>query len=1091
MVYLPTLKSRGFNPQPVAGKIPKWADGKNYPNVVGTAAWNEFWKEQLHYCINGYDTGGIHISGIEYDWLNFKIISGVGSGFTYPDFVDLQHELWNAIEYCKKNNIVGIVIPKKRRFGFSFMATHLVDYGMHYINGYRFMIGAGLEKYTEKARSKLYTTYNNRPQELRLNTLKINDNEIILGWTEKTEQGFQDIEHAHGYFYTFGDNPKKAEGDYYNDVILDEIGDFANVCTTVTSITPSLKQGNIVKGLIISGGTGGNVLKGGVGLKQLWHEAESYGFMRFPIMGRRYHLPCVHGAKSLPDDVDKISTPNLDREYPDLKPEQLLGCEDVQEAQRLINIDLAIKLKNPNKKLYIEAKQQYPETVEDIFTSSGSNNFNTDLLFERLFALESGKNDEWKEYVLEFIKDKDGEVIVPYQVEARLPKDSDPLSIRVKIRHHPRPQIRDLDTGGCLLPGEKVMTDKALVNVEDVTKNNKLINENGEHVKINELLRHGVINEQVFEIKVSNTFRTTTFTSEHPILVSKHKLGYVSKNKYQRLGIKQRYHKFDFKYTKAENVIVGDWIKVPNIYKNKNDFDILSLWDEYTYHNNYTKIENPLNKPEFWWFIGLWLGDGWCASDGRITFAINAAEIEYADRLMAIIDKLFNRKAQIRNRNKNCLEISFHNEQLNKFLTNNFGKYAIKKRIPEWAKRVNDDFKYNLIQGYLNSDGCICIDKKRNLYNSKFVSINLELLESIQDILFALGYVSHIGKLRNAGERYFPGRTIACQIKECYQLAMGNNDTINFAKKICDENDPKLKKIDLNNIKLTDKRREDGCFIDNSLEYIYFQIRDITTSYYTGDVYNFNCETHTYMCHHITTHNCDGYNDDKTQTTKSQGAIVVLRSNNLLPEKDIPADQPRAEYPVCIYCDRPKRKELFWDIALKISIYYGLYKNMMCAAESDLVIKHLKDNGGKKYLSLRPRSFSSPDSKQMHEYGVKMDAYSKPRMIALMQSGVEDNAHELGPTVLVTDLIGYDEERIATDWDAADAYGLAKIRIADRKAKPRTDDMQEQDTRWNATEWVRGPNGYLVEKATTHKTGNELPDDFESLIQKINNGNKY
>ncbi|MFA5036930.1 MAG: hypothetical protein WC479_07115 [Candidatus Izemoplasmatales bacterium] len=677
--YVPRLKNVGFAPSPVAGNIPKWADGKNYPNVIGTTAWNDFWKEQLHYCINGYDTGGLHISGLYYDWLNFNIIDGV-LGPTYPDFVDLQYDLYSAIDYCKKNGVIGIVLPKKRRAGISFVGAHLISYGMHYINGYRFLIGAGLEDYTKKARLKLYRTYNNRPSELRLNHLKKNDDEFSLGWKEGSDQGFQEIEHAHGFFYTFKDNAKKSEGEYYHDALLDEIGDFPEVVTTITSIKPAMKLGDITAGFFCCPGTGGNVLKGGIGLKSLYHNAESLGFMRFVIPGKRYYLPCVRGVKNMPDGM-KVCTPNLDRLYPDLKPEQLLGCEDVVEAQRRIDNNLALALKNPDKRVYREEKQANPANIEDIFTSSGSNDFNTDLLYQRLFALESGENDKWKDFILDWVKDKDGNIEVPLQVTARAAKKDDIKELIVKIRHHPRPEIKDLDTGGV-----------------------------------------------------------------------------------------------------------------------------------------------------------------------------------------------------------------------------------------------------------------------------------------------------------------------------------------------------------------------------------------------------------------------DGYNDDETQTTDSLGAVIVLRSNDTLAEKDIPQDQPKKEYPVCLYYERPARKELFWDISLKISVYYNLIKNTNIAAESDMVIKHFKLNNGKKYLSPRPKSFSSPDSKQVHDYGTKMDSYTKPRMVSLMQTGVEDNASELGPTKLVVDLIAYDKENVGTDWDSADAYGLAKIRIVDRKSKPRASNEVEEDRRFEQIEWVDDGSGNLVERVSSKaKECNEEWKKFPSIFDEIEN----
>ena len=44
-----------------------------------------------------------------------------------------------------------------------------------------------------------------------------------------------------------------------------------------------------------------------------------------------------------------------------------------------------------------------------------------------------------------------------------------------------------LYVAGCLLPGEKVSTEKGLMNVEDVTLDNKLVNIEGELVNIHNL----------------------------------------------------------------------------------------------------------------------------------------------------------------------------------------------------------------------------------------------------------------------------------------------------------------------------------------------------------------------------------------------------------------------------------------------------------------------------------------------------------------------------------------------------------------------------------------------------------------------------
>ena len=57
---------------------------------------------------------------------------------------------------------------------------------------------------------------------------------------------------------------------------------------------------------------------------------------------------------------------------------------------------------------------------------------------------------------------------------------------------------------------------------------------------------------------MSNTFRTTTFTKEHPLWVSK---------SFSKHGYAIDEDKFEFDFTKAENVSKGYWTSIPNIYR--------------------------------------------------------------------------------------------------------------------------------------------------------------------------------------------------------------------------------------------------------------------------------------------------------------------------------------------------------------------------------------------------------------------------------------------------------------------------------------------------------------------------------------------
>ena len=157
-------------------------------------------------------------------------------------------------------------------------------------------------------------------------------------------------------------------------------------------------------------------------------------------------------------------------------------------------------------------------------------------------------------------------------------------------------------------------------------------------------------------------------------------MGYVSIKKWQRLGITQRYLKFDFKYTHVSDVQKGDWLKVPNIYKEVIHVNLNDYWKDAD--NRIDRlIDNPLWNKDFWWFIGLWLGDGWCASNGyEVNVAFNVNEKFYIQKFENVVNNLFKRKVSKRIRG-NGIECKFSFQQLNKFLTDNFGKYAYGKYI--------------------------------------------------------------------------------------------------------------------------------------------------------------------------------------------------------------------------------------------------------------------------------------------------------------------------------------------------------------------------------------------------------------------------
>ena len=210
-----------------------------------------------------------------------------------------------------------------------------------------------------------------------------------------------------------------------------------------------------------------------------------------------------------------------------------------------------------------------------------------DIEFVKPDELDKARKDVYSSVLKEFGINPDDKKLFNIKIDW---EDPNALEKHKQMKNGEKPEgsiviweypIKDPPFGlyiaGCLPPGEKVLTQRGLINVEDVTLDDKLVSKNGNYVNIHNLQRYWS-DGNLYKIKVANTYRTTSFTDEHPIYVSDTLFG-------------------EYKFVKAKNIKVGQYTKVPNLYYNTNEY-----------------IDAPYNSIGFWWLVGLWLGDGWCDS---------------------------------------------------------------------------------------------------------------------------------------------------------------------------------------------------------------------------------------------------------------------------------------------------------------------------------------------------------------------------------------------------------------------------------------------------------------------------------------------
>lgn len=736
-------------------------------------------------------------------------------------------------------------------------------------------------------------------------------------------------------------NPEAAAGTRPNIIVVEEVGLLENVLQVHASNEATMvTDGTNRFGTTVYIGTGGNMDKI-VESEILFRDPEANTLLAFDDIYENsgkigWFVPAYY----------------MDGSYKDEN-----GNTKIKEAVDHYMKRREIKRKAKSMKAIDGELTNYPLKPSEMFSSNNSNIFPINDLKERLIEIQTQSYKEAdKTLVCELGIDSNGSVFT-------YPVDSNKV-----IRNFPALKSMDLDGAveiyeepkrdsegnvfmnryyaGCLTPGEKVLTNHGLKNVEDINNNDLLLNKDGEFVSINKFLKFYKEQEDVYEFKVSNIFRTTKFTKEHPIYVSDRIIKYNTKSN------RQRQYEFNFDFKTADLVKEGQWTKSPNIYRKETN-DYLNL--------NFNK--KILKDKDFWWLIGLWLGDGW-TDKYSIYFSFNSKETTHINKAKYIVQRLFNKNTYERIRN-NCVELSFGNKKLSEFLNNYFGKYAYGKKINEFVKYAPHKLKKQLILGYLDSDGCII--EKNNRYGSSFVSINLELLESIQDILFSLNIVSNLSKLRNKKESFIQEKKV--NQKETYQLRLSHFDVLKLRSLFNEIDDLKLSKVNINKYNKRPSPTSFECFIRDG--FIYNKIKKITKSKYTGYVYNFDCKTHTFISYYITTHNCDTYDDDKVVDTISLGSIFIMDSWT----RRIVAE----------YTGRRLTKD-FYEITRRLTMYYnavnnyeqnkkGLFsyyekvKSLYLLAETP---KSLKDEAGTSIIRTGNRKYGTTTTTAVINYGINL-----------------------------------------------------------------------------------------------------------------------
>ena len=686
---------------------------------------------------------------------------------------------------------------------------------------------------------------------------------------------------------------KTAGGTPYTS-IYDEVGKFPFLSAYLAGKPAHMMKGRM-RGMIICSGTGGNVEKS-QDAQKVMNDPASYDFivMNYDLLNKRAVTPTWRICKS------GCFVPGQMAHAYEKKKETLDEYLGIKNAPGLKKIPIYVtdfeksteiikqkreELSKKDKELFVNEKMAYPLTIDDCFLNTNVNRFPVeDALIHKSRLLEEGRPGKIVD-IYKIGSNKIGWNFSEKQL-APYPFKGGNIDAPVVIYEDPPEEGGKFDytyVSGCLLPGTKVLSIDGWRNIEDMSENDTVISKDGEEMDILTYMTFYRENDDVYDVKMSNSYRTISLTHEHPLYVSRTIDG-------------------EFDYKEISKIHSGYWTKYPNVY---------------TKHKDIPEGKN-INGIEFnddvWWLVGMWLGDG-SFNFNSTCITVNKKETEYLFRIIDVIENSLRCNYNICD-NGSCYNVYIVKSNFNSWIEDNFGKYSYGKSIPEWAKYMDENYKISLIQGYLDSDGSV-YKHGRGYLCSEFTSINLELLEDIQDILFSLGVISSLTKLRDAGVMNIQGRYVSTSA--CYHIRVGNYYTKVLYDKINGNNiskkyeDHKLGKIKSEYRELKTKKR--GCLFSDDKKYIYVKIKNIDKRKYTGYVYNIHNKVHNYLLRCCTSRNCDPFKNEKADT-ESLGAFYILK-------RLVHINDPFAYKIAASYVSRPAKSDDFCRTCEDLIEAYG------------------------------------------------------------------------------------------------------------------------------------------------------------------------
>lgn len=363
---------------------------------AGTKDYIDYWDEQKRRRIEGYTSQGVRISGAYYGYLNFSRIAilevknGIKrDGQDFPSFYDMDFIYFKALEEAVLEN-KGMIVAKARRKGWSFKNAWLVanEFSLH--RNSVSVIGAYLDSYANNTIGMVienldflnkYTAWGRQRNPDRRDFMKSQFKETVNG--TEVWQGLKSEIHK----ITFKDDAFKAIGKATNLFLWEEAGRWPNLIKSYRFTEPTWKDGDLLRGLPLIFGTGGDMEGGTQDFAEMFYNPAGYNFKEFDNIwdDNKQGTKC---GLFIPDYLCK--PPYIDE----------MGNSDIETARAAEEDNRRRVSKNAKRRTDFDAYvSQQPFTPQEAFIITKGTKFPAALLARQLAKIESKKD-------LKFLGDK-------------------------------------------------------------------------------------------------------------------------------------------------------------------------------------------------------------------------------------------------------------------------------------------------------------------------------------------------------------------------------------------------------------------------------------------------------------------------------------------------------------------------------------------------------------------------------------------------------------------------------------------------------------------------------------------------------------